>query len=144
MIRWWWFSLWVLSDSCSSMDCSLPVSSVYGVLQAQIMEWVAISFSNDDTTAKKIIYIYIYMCVCVCVCIVSIWTAEWLISWLIQKEIAEEEIVCWVLSWAGDYLKNLGMNVKESAEQKQRCWSPKRRNGRFLLGRGERECFGSS
>ena len=29
------------------MDCSPPVSSVHGVLQARILEWVAISFSRD-------------------------------------------------------------------------------------------------
>ena len=31
---------------CDPMDCSLPGSSVHGILQARIMEWVAISFSN--------------------------------------------------------------------------------------------------
>ena len=31
---------------CDSMDCSLPVSSVLGIFQARIMEWVAISFSR--------------------------------------------------------------------------------------------------
>ena len=29
---------------CDPMDCSLPGSSVHGVLQARILEWVAISF----------------------------------------------------------------------------------------------------
>jgi len=29
------------------MDCSLPGSSVHGILQARILEWVAISFSRD-------------------------------------------------------------------------------------------------
>ena len=29
---------------CHSMDCSLPGSSVHGILQARIMEWVVISF----------------------------------------------------------------------------------------------------
>ena len=29
---------------CDSVDCSSPVSSVHGILQARIMEWVAISF----------------------------------------------------------------------------------------------------
>ena len=39
-----------LSDVCVlvtqslSMDCSLPGSSVHGILQARILEWVAISF----------------------------------------------------------------------------------------------------
>ena len=31
---------------CDPMDCSLPVSSVHGILQARILEWVAISFSR--------------------------------------------------------------------------------------------------
>ena len=29
------------------MDCSLPGSSAYGVFQARVLEWVAISFSGD-------------------------------------------------------------------------------------------------
>ena len=29
------------------MDYSLPVSSVHGILQARILEWVAISFSIE-------------------------------------------------------------------------------------------------
>ena len=28
---------------CNPMDCSLPGSSVHGILQARILEWVAIS-----------------------------------------------------------------------------------------------------
>ena len=31
---------------CDPMDCSLPVSSVYGILQARILEWDAVSFSR--------------------------------------------------------------------------------------------------
>ena len=30
---------------CDPMDCSLPGSSVHGILQARVLEWVAISFS---------------------------------------------------------------------------------------------------
>ena len=30
---------------CNPMDCSLPGSSVHGILQARIPEWVAVSFS---------------------------------------------------------------------------------------------------
>ena len=30
-----------------SVDCSPPGSSVYGILQARILEWVAIPFSGD-------------------------------------------------------------------------------------------------
>ena len=32
---------------CDPMDCSLPGSSVHGIFQARILEWVAISFSGD-------------------------------------------------------------------------------------------------
>ena len=31
---------------CNPMDCSLPGSSVHGIFQARILEWVAISFSS--------------------------------------------------------------------------------------------------
>ena len=33
---------------CDPMDCSLPGSSVHGILQARILEWVAIPFSRDS------------------------------------------------------------------------------------------------
>ena len=35
-----------VSDSCDPMDCSSPGSSVGGISQARILEWVAISFSR--------------------------------------------------------------------------------------------------
>ena len=31
-----------------SMDCSLPGSSVHGIFQARVLEWVAIAFSELD------------------------------------------------------------------------------------------------
>ena len=31
---------------CDPMDCSLPGSSVHGIFQARVLEWVAIAFSN--------------------------------------------------------------------------------------------------
>ena len=30
---------------CDPMDCSLPGSSIHGIFQARVLEWVAISFS---------------------------------------------------------------------------------------------------
>ena len=36
----------------SSMDCSPPGSSVHGVLQARILEWVAISFSRESSQPR--------------------------------------------------------------------------------------------
>ena len=39
----------VVSDSLHPMGCSLPGSSVHGILQARILEWVAISFSEGSS-----------------------------------------------------------------------------------------------
>ena len=37
---------------CDSVDCSLSGSSVHGILQARILEWVAISFSRGSSLLK--------------------------------------------------------------------------------------------
>ena len=37
---------------CSPIDSSPPVSSIPGILQARVLEWVAISFSNTCMHAK--------------------------------------------------------------------------------------------
>ena len=43
---------------CDAMDYSPPGSSFHGILQARVLEWVAISFS-----------IQLPLCMCVCVCV---------------------------------------------------------------------------
>ena len=48
-VYWWWFSRQVVSDSCDPKDRSLPDSSFHGILQARILEWVAISCSKRYT-----------------------------------------------------------------------------------------------
>ena len=39
---------------CNPIDSSPPGSSVHGILQARILEWVAISFSNACMQAKSL------------------------------------------------------------------------------------------
>ena len=39
---------------CNSMDCNPPGSTVHGILQARILEWVAIPFSRDRTQVSCI------------------------------------------------------------------------------------------
>ena len=34
---------------CEPIDCSLPGSSVHGILQASMLEWVAIPFSRGSS-----------------------------------------------------------------------------------------------
>ena len=37
---------------CDPMDCSLPGFSVHGILQARILEWMAISFSRGSSQPR--------------------------------------------------------------------------------------------
>ena len=37
---------------CDPVDCSLPGSSAHGILQARILEWVAISFSRGSSQPR--------------------------------------------------------------------------------------------
>ena len=57
-----WYSLMYESESevaqscptlCDPVDCSPPGSSVHGVLQARILEWVAISFSRGSSRPRN-------------------------------------------------------------------------------------------
>ena len=43
----------VLSNCLQPMDCSLSDSSVHGILQARILEWVAISFSMGSSRPRE-------------------------------------------------------------------------------------------
>ena len=64
--------VWFVSDP---MVCSLPGSSVHGISQAKILEWVAISFSKRSFQLRDQICIFLISCigrrirVCVCVCV---------------------------------------------------------------------------
>ena len=44
----------VVAQSCLTLrdpvDCSLPGSSVHGIFQARVLEWVAIAFSMTDNS----------------------------------------------------------------------------------------------
>ena len=72
---------------CSPMDCSLPSSSVHGILQARILEWVAMPSSRGFSLNQGLnphLSLFLnwqagslplapsrkptYACMCVCVC----------------------------------------------------------------------------
>ena len=42
-------SLQSCSTLCDPMDCSLPGSSVHGILLARILEWIAVPFSRASS-----------------------------------------------------------------------------------------------
>ena len=48
---------------CNPMDCSPPGSSVHGILQARILEWVAISFSWGSEQFRDRTHISCVSCV---------------------------------------------------------------------------------
>ena len=37
---------------CDPMDCSLPGSFVHGILQARILEWIAVPFSRGSSRPR--------------------------------------------------------------------------------------------
>ena len=38
---------------CDPMDCSLPGSSIHGIFQARVLEWVSISFSRGSSWPRN-------------------------------------------------------------------------------------------
>ena len=46
-------SLQLCPTLCDFMDSSLPGSSVHGILQARILEWVAIAFSRGSSQPRS-------------------------------------------------------------------------------------------
>ena len=48
-LNWWWFSSKSCLTLCGPTDCNPPGSSVRGISQAQILEWVAISSSRGSS-----------------------------------------------------------------------------------------------
>ena len=74
------------------MDCSLPGSSVHGILQARILEWVAFPFSRDSSQPRDQIQ-------------VSHIVGGFLTIWATRKEIA---IVFLKINWSSRTMTSLG------------------------------------
>jgi len=56
----WKWSRSVVSDSSDPMDCSPAGFSVHGILQAKVLEWGSIAFSEWIRYSHTFIYLYIY------------------------------------------------------------------------------------
>ena len=54
----------MVSDSVDSIDYILPGSSVHGILQARILEWVAISFSRESSRSRDRTLVSYVSCIC--------------------------------------------------------------------------------
>ena len=62
------YQIWVLSCFshvllCDPMDCSQPGSSVHGISQARIREWIAISFSRGSSQPMDPTYLSFISCI---------------------------------------------------------------------------------
>ena len=53
-----------VAQSCltfrDSMDCSLPGSSVHGICQARVLEWVAIAFSERNPLGLDFLLVFVF------------------------------------------------------------------------------------
>ena len=60
--RKWLLVTWSCLTLCDPMDCNPPDSSVHGVLQARILEWVAIPFSKGWSQPRDQIHVFCVAC----------------------------------------------------------------------------------
>ena len=51
---------WLCPTLCEPMDCSQPGSSVHGILQARILEWVAIPLSRGSSWPRDQIQVFCF------------------------------------------------------------------------------------
>ena len=77
---------------CNAMDCSLPGSSVHGIFQVRILEWVAISFSRvsfkpKNETLNSCVY----------------WIGRWIICHWTTWEARGQNIKCDKITILNDY-----------------------------------------
>ena len=72
------------------MNCSLPGSSVHGILQARILEWVAISFSRASSRPRKQARVS---------CIAGRFFTNWAMSRGLTESCGRKS---WNVKWTGD------------------------------------------
>ena len=73
-------------QSCDPIDYSLPDSSVHGILQARILEWLAISFSRGSFPSRDRTGVY-------CICCFGRWILyHWATSMIFQGLVLKASI----------------------------------------------------
>ena len=98
------------------MDCSLPSSSVHGILQAGILEWVAIPFARGSSQPRDWIHVS---------CIAGrFFTDEppGKRQWNITQPLKKNEIMPCAATWMG--LKSVIMSKKVRQRWKNTVWHP--------------------
>ena len=111
------------------MDCSLPGFSVHGILQARILEWVAIPFSRGSSQPRDWIQVS---------CIVSrffppgkpLWTSYQILVFGITKEYHPIKI-CW---WGREVLQSDTTSAAYWPGDLQHCKNPFSINWASIVG----------
>ena len=78
-----------MSDSCDPMDCSPPGSSVHGILQARILEWVAMPSSKGSSWPRNRSHISYLSCIG---------------RWVLYHWATWESLICWLHSKCSSHL----------------------------------------
>ena len=60
--HWWCVRVQLCSVLCDSMDCSPPTSSIHGMFQARILEWVTFSSSRGSSRPMDPIHVSCISC----------------------------------------------------------------------------------
>ena len=80
-------SVWL----CDPMDCSLPVSSIHGIFQAWVLEWVAISFSRGSSWPRDWTSVS-----CIAGRHFTVWATREVPGWQHWVQIKAGVVVAWV------------------------------------------------
>ena len=76
----------VMSDSLQPYGCSLPVSSVPGILQARILEWIAFPFSRGSSWPRDQTWVF-----CIAGRLFAIWATRGALIAIILRVVKRKE-----------------------------------------------------
>ena len=94
---------------CNSMDCSPPGSSVRGILQARILEWVAISFSKESSRFRES-NTALPHCRQIFYCLSHQGSPMYTLAWMVSKHYSKREDLgtSLVVQWLGIHIPSAG------------------------------------
>ena len=82
----------LVAQSCDPKDCSLPGSSVHGILQGTILEWIAIPFSRGSSQSRDRTWVS-----CIAGRFFTIWATKSTVLQFLKKWVANTQriVFCW-------------------------------------------------